>query len=144
MDPALQESSSEYESADEEDILAAAQSEDAAGPSEPAATTSGAVGTSKGAGKYGCNRKCFAKCKLQVARHHFTRTSSLLTSLGLYNIQRMPMRTFHLLKRLGSCADYRRRCMLIAPCCGEAFWCRHCHNAVKSDNEQVRLLRMLW
>lgn len=29
------------------------------------------------------------------------------------------------------CKHYRRRCKLIAPCCGEAFWCRHCHNERK-------------
>lgn len=34
------------------------------------------------------------------------------------------------------CEHYRRRCMLIAPCCGEQFWCRHCHNIAKHDNEQ--------
>eukprot|EP00798_Chlamydomonas_sp_ICE-L_P019776 gene19776-26468_t len=34
------------------------------------------------------------------------------------------------------CEHYRRRCMLVAPCCNETFWCRHCHNTVKSDNEQ--------
>ncbi|GAX79413.1 hypothetical protein CEUSTIGMA_g6854.t1 [Chlamydomonas eustigma] len=34
------------------------------------------------------------------------------------------------------CSHYRRRCMLVAPCCNEAFWCRHCHNAIKCDNEQ--------
>mmetsp|Transcript_14381 Transcript_14381/g.31095 ORF Transcript_14381/g.31095 Transcript_14381/m.31095 type:complete len:324 (+) Transcript_14381:118-1089(+) len=34
------------------------------------------------------------------------------------------------------CDHYRRRCLLVAPCCNEVFWCRHCHNATKSDNEQ--------
>ncbi|KAJ9531488.1 hypothetical protein QJQ45_021953 [Haematococcus lacustris] len=34
------------------------------------------------------------------------------------------------------CSHYRRRCKLLAPCCGEFVWCRHCHNAAKSDNEQ--------
>jgi RING finger and CHY zinc finger domain-containing protein 1 len=29
---------------------------------------------------------------------------------------------------------YRRKCLLVAPCCGEVFWCRHCHNEVKYDN----------
>ncbi len=32
---------------------------------------------------------------------------------------------------------YKRRCRLVAPCCGEVFWCRHCHNAAKDDGEQV-------
>jgi len=36
------------------------------------------------------------------------------------------------------CEHYRRRCKLVAPCCGEVFWCRHCHNDVKSENEVVR------
>ena len=35
------------------------------------------------------------------------------------------------------CTHYRRRCRLVAPCCGETFWCRHCHNEVKSQDEMV-------
>eukprot|EP00775_Hariotina_reticulata_P005876 gene5876-6117_t len=34
------------------------------------------------------------------------------------------------------CEHYRRRCKLVAPCCGEVFWCRHCHNQAKDDSEQ--------
>ncbi|CAD7697350.1 unnamed protein product [Ostreobium quekettii] len=34
------------------------------------------------------------------------------------------------------CAHYRRRCRIVAPCCGEVFWCRHCHDAAKSDGER--------
>ncbi|KAF8062955.1 RZPF34 [Scenedesmus sp. PABB004] len=34
------------------------------------------------------------------------------------------------------CEHYRRRCKLVAPCCGEVFWCRHCHNVAKDDSEQ--------
>lgn len=34
------------------------------------------------------------------------------------------------------CDHYKRRCKLVAPCCGEVFWCRHCHNQVKDDSEQ--------
>jgi hypothetical protein len=41
------------------------------------------------------------------------------------------------------CDHYKRRCKLVAPCCGEVFWCRHCHNQVKDDSEQVAL-RMCW
>ena len=26
-------------------------------------------------------------------------------------------------KGMHGCAHYRRRCRLVAPCCGEAFWC---------------------
>ncbi|CAD7698853.1 unnamed protein product, partial [Ostreobium quekettii] len=33
------------------------------------------------------------------------------------------------------CEHYRRRCRLVAPCCGEVFWCRHCHDAAKNDGE---------
>ncbi|KAL3154779.1 hypothetical protein ABBQ38_011325 [Trebouxia sp. C0009 RCD-2024] len=33
------------------------------------------------------------------------------------------------------CTHYRRRCKLVTPCCGEVFWCRHCHNEAKSQNE---------
>ena len=33
------------------------------------------------------------------------------------------------------CEHYRRGCRLVAPCCGgEAFWCRHCHNASVSSH----------
>ena len=35
------------------------------------------------------------------------------------------------------CTHYRRRCRLVTPCCGEVFWCRHCHNEAKSQNETV-------
>jgi RING finger/CHY zinc finger protein 1 len=35
------------------------------------------------------------------------------------------------------CDHYRRRCKLVAPCCNEVFWCRHCHNQVKDDTEEV-------
>mmetsp|Transcript_21897 Transcript_21897/g.48389 ORF Transcript_21897/g.48389 Transcript_21897/m.48389 type:complete len:271 (+) Transcript_21897:53-865(+) len=33
------------------------------------------------------------------------------------------------------CRHYARRCRIVAPCCGEAFWCRHCHNEAKSDGK---------
>eukprot|EP00884_Botryococcus_braunii_P013051 jgi/Botrbrau1/21747/Bobra.43_1s0141.1 len=33
------------------------------------------------------------------------------------------------------CTHYRRRCKMVAPCCNEVFWCRHCHNAVKNAHE---------
>ncbi|KAL8440943.1 hypothetical protein Emag_007591 [Eimeria magna] len=26
------------------------------------------------------------------------------------------------------CSHYRRKCKVVAPCCGKVFWCRHCHN----------------
>ncbi|GJM95505.1 hypothetical protein PR202_ga12248 [Eleusine coracana subsp. coracana] len=26
------------------------------------------------------------------------------------------------------CEHYRRRCKIVAPCCGQVFPCRHCHN----------------
>ncbi|KAF4660225.1 hypothetical protein FOL47_007254 [Perkinsus chesapeaki] len=29
------------------------------------------------------------------------------------------------------CEHYKRRCKILAPCCGEWFWCRHCHNEAK-------------
>uniref|UniRef100_A0A7S4R7T6 RING finger and CHY zinc finger domain-containing protein 1 n=2 Tax=Alexandrium monilatum TaxID=311494 RepID=A0A7S4R7T6_9DINO len=32
------------------------------------------------------------------------------------------------------CRHYRRRCCIVAPCCGEAFWCRHCHNDAKASS----------
>lgn len=39
------------------------------------------------------------------------------------------------------CAHYRRRAKLVAPCCGETFWCRHCHNAAKDEAEPDPALR---
>lgn len=36
------------------------------------------------------------------------------------------------------CKHYRRRCRMVGPCCGEVFWCRHCHNEAKTTNEWVR------
>lgn len=35
----------------------------------------------------------------------------------------------------GGCPHYRRRVKFVAPCCGEIFWCRHCHDEVKSRDE---------
>jgi len=35
------------------------------------------------------------------------------------------------------CQHYRRGCKLVAPCCGEAFWCRFCHDAAKEEGEQA-------
>lgn len=31
------------------------------------------------------------------------------------------------------CQHYRRGCKLVGPCCGEAFWCRFCHDAAKEQ-----------
>ncbi|KAL6785870.1 hypothetical protein ACKKBG_A00510 [Auxenochlorella protothecoides x Auxenochlorella symbiontica] len=39
------------------------------------------------------------------------------------------------------CSHYRRRVKLVTPCCGEIFWCRHCHNEAKHDNEKDVKLR---
>ncbi|WOL09904.1 E3 ubiquitin-protein ligase [Canna indica] len=33
------------------------------------------------------------------------------------------------------CSHYRRRCQIRAPCCGEVFDCRHCHNEAKNSLE---------
>uniref|UniRef100_A0A0E0K8Q4 CHY-type domain-containing protein n=1 Tax=Oryza punctata TaxID=4537 RepID=A0A0E0K8Q4_ORYPU len=33
------------------------------------------------------------------------------------------------------CVHYRRKCKIRAPCCGEIFDCRHCHNEVKDSLE---------
>lgn len=33
------------------------------------------------------------------------------------------------------CAHYKRRCKIRAPCCGEIFTCRHCHNDAKNTGE---------
>lgn len=34
------------------------------------------------------------------------------------------------------CSHYERNCKIIAPCCNEAFWCRHCHNEAKADSQK--------
>ena len=31
----------------------------------------------------------------------------------------------------GGCDHYRRGCLLVAPCCGEAFWCHRCHDEAR-------------
>ena len=33
--------------------------------------------------------------------------------------------------RATRCVHYRRKCKIRAPCCGEVFDCRHCHNEAK-------------
>uniref|UniRef100_A0A0E0M8B4 CHY-type domain-containing protein n=2 Tax=Oryza punctata TaxID=4537 RepID=A0A0E0M8B4_ORYPU len=33
------------------------------------------------------------------------------------------------------CAHYTKRCRIRAPCCGEVFGCRHCHNEAKNSLE---------
>nr|CAB3499486.1 unnamed protein product [Digitaria exilis] len=33
------------------------------------------------------------------------------------------------------CEHYRRGCRVVAPCCGEVFGCRHCHNDAKNSLE---------
>ena len=35
------------------------------------------------------------------------------------------------------CEHYKRRCRMVAPCCGEVFWCRHCHNKAKNEEEEA-------
>ncbi|GFR50562.1 hypothetical protein Agub_g12836 [Astrephomene gubernaculifera] len=37
--------------------------------------------------------------------------------------------------KMYGCEHYRRRAMIVAPCCDKPFWCRHCHNAACNDNE---------
>lgn len=37
----------------------------------------------------------------------------------------------YVLSHLIRCSHYKRRCRIRAPCCGEVFDCRHCHNEVK-------------
>ena len=34
------------------------------------------------------------------------------------------------------CRHYRRRVRFITPCCDEEWWCRHCHNEAKYQQEQ--------
>ncbi len=38
------------------------------------------------------------------------------------------------------CRHYRRRVRFITPCCNEEWWCRHCHNEVKYQQENVSSL----
>ncbi|KAK6273179.1 hypothetical protein POUND7_010262 [Theobroma cacao] len=39
------------------------------------------------------------------------------------------------------CLHYRRRCRIRAPCCGEIFDCRHCHNEAKNNINVDQKLR---
>ncbi|KAK8262273.1 hypothetical protein V6Z11_D13G245900 [Gossypium hirsutum] len=39
------------------------------------------------------------------------------------------------------CPHYRRRCRIRAPCCGEIFDCRHCHNEAKNNINVDQKLR---
>ena len=39
------------------------------------------------------------------------------------------------------CSHYRRRCRIRAPCCGEIFDCRHCHNEAKNNINVDQKLR---
>ncbi|XP_022749570.1 probable E3 ubiquitin-protein ligase RZFP34 isoform X2 [Durio zibethinus] len=39
------------------------------------------------------------------------------------------------------CSHYRRRCRIKAPCCGEIFDCRHCHNESKNNINVDQKLR---
>ena len=34
------------------------------------------------------------------------------------------------------CPHYRRKCMLLAPCCGEWVGCRFCHDEKHVDNQR--------
>jgi RING finger and CHY zinc finger domain-containing protein 1 len=36
---------------------------------------------------------------------------------------------------LHGCRHYRRRARFITPCCNEEWWCRHCHNEAKYQQE---------
>lgn len=46
------------------------------------------------------------------------------------------------------CLHYKRRCKIRAPCCGEVFTCRHCHNEATSSVLPLPftlfLLLLLW
>ncbi|KAJ0966650.1 hypothetical protein J5N97_023567 [Dioscorea zingiberensis] len=39
------------------------------------------------------------------------------------------------------CLHYRRRCKIRAPCCGDVFDCRHCHNEAKNALEVNQIAR---
>lgn len=39
------------------------------------------------------------------------------------------------------CEHYRRRCKIRAPCCGEVFGCRHCHNEATAKDDRHELPR---
>ncbi|XP_057964814.1 E3 ubiquitin-protein ligase MIEL1 isoform X1 [Malania oleifera] len=55
-----------------------------------------------------------------------------------------PMRT-DFGKMVYGCEHYRRRCKIRAPCCGQIFPCRHCHNeamsAVSNPKDRHELVR---
>ncbi|KAH7678821.1 RING finger and CHY zinc finger domain-containing protein 1 [Dioscorea alata] len=39
------------------------------------------------------------------------------------------------------CLHYKRRCKIRAPCCGEVFTCRHCHNEATSSHDRHEIQR---
>ncbi|KAJ3681106.1 hypothetical protein LUZ60_015595 [Juncus effusus] len=39
------------------------------------------------------------------------------------------------------CEHYKRRCKIRAPCCGEIFGCRHCHNEATAETDRHQLPR---
>uniref|UniRef100_A0A0E0BTN9 CHY-type domain-containing protein n=1 Tax=Oryza glumipatula TaxID=40148 RepID=A0A0E0BTN9_9ORYZ len=39
------------------------------------------------------------------------------------------------------CEHYRRRCKIVAPCCGEVFACRHCHNDATASGDRHTICR---
>lgn len=57
---------------------------------------------------------------------------------GDTNFSGAPRRSSEFGAGVYGCAHYRRRCKIVAPCCGEIFWCRHCHNESKNIDEKAR------
>ncbi|EAK88364.1 PGPD14 protein with at least one predicted RING finger, possible plant origin [Cryptosporidium parvum Iowa II] len=38
---------------------------------------------------------------------------------------------------MDGCKHYKSRCRIIAPCCNNEYWCRHCHNESQEDHHEV-------
>ncbi|VFQ75035.1 unnamed protein product [Cuscuta campestris] len=59
--------------------------------------------------------------------------------MGYDPVQQLPGEEDEALAEMGSgyfgCSHYMRRCKIRAPCCGEIFDCRHCHNEAKNSLE---------
>ncbi|XP_039061910.1 E3 ubiquitin-protein ligase RZFP34-like [Hibiscus syriacus] len=65
-------------------------------------------------------------CTTELDSVEFANQNDCLMEIGLGNY---------------GCSHYRRRCKIRAPCCGEIFCCRHCHNEAKNSMESNPLHR---
>lgn len=92
-----------------------------------------------GAPELGCDASHTHRCSHRPGEPHAARAAADMST----SVQTPARRPSAAQLRRGEgaygCSHYRRRCKLVAPCCPEVFWCRHCHNQVMHDDEKVRV-----